>query len=478
MSDVTKRSLVEHINALKNKEYSSEELTRAYLGQIEQSDLNAYITLNEEAISSAIESDRRRAKDEALSALDGIPYAAKDNLSTRGIRTTCASKMLENYVPPYDAHVIEALATNGAVLLGKTNLDEFAMGVSTETSYFGATLNPIDKSFVAGGSSGGSAAAIAAGEAAFALGSDTGGSVRQPAAFCGIVGMRPTYGAVSRYGLISFAPSLDQIGPITKNVLDNAAVLGALCSRDTRDESSVGSNTRFTESIGKEISGMKIAVLGGIDGHSVTAEVSHAVDVCAKALASLGADVETISLKNAKDAYAAYYVISCAEASSNLSRFDGVRYGFRAQNYSSMDELYTATRSEGFGGEAKRRILFGTMALSAEYRDDFYTRAKNTRTIISNELYEALKKYDAILLPTAPTSAYKLGEAARLGFEACVDDIFCTLAALAGLPAISLPYREEGKMPVGIQLMGRAFGESELYRIAYALESCISGGKI
>jgi len=477
MSDIIFRSLEEHIKALKSKEYSAQDLTRAYLAQIEKSDLNAYITLNESAISSAIASDERRAKGENLSVLDGIPYAAKDNISTKGMRTTCASKMLENYVPPFDAHVIERLRGDGAILLGKTNLDEFAMGVSTETSYFGATLNPIDKSFVAGGSSGGSAAAVAASEAAFALGSDTGGSIRQPAAFCGAVGMRPTYGAVSRYGLISFAPSLDQIGPVTKNVLDNAIVLGMLCSRDMCDESSVGSRACFTESIGREISGIKIAVLGGIDGHLVSNEVSHAVDVCAKALASLGADIENIVLPNANDAYAAYYVISCAEASSNLSRFDGVRYGFRAQSYSGIDELYTATRSEGFGAEAKRRILFGAMALSAEYRDDFYQRAKNTRSIISNELCEALKKYDAILLPTAPSSAYRLDEASRIGFEAGIDDIFCTLAALAGLPAISLPYREANEMPVGVQLIGRAFGESELYRIAYALESCISGGK-
>ena len=478
MSEFIFRSLLEHISSLKNKEYSSEELTRAYLDRMAQSGLNAYLAQNEHAIESAKLSDKRRASGEPLSPLDGIPYAAKDNLSTKGLRTTCASKMLENYVPPFDAHVIESLKSRGAVLLGKTNLDEFAMGVSTETSYFGATLNPIDKRFVAGGSSGGSAAAIAAGEAAFALGSDTGGSVRQPAAFCGAVGMRPTYGAISRYGLISFSPSLDQIGPITKNVLDNATVLAALCSRDARDESSVGLNGNLTDSISDGISGMRIAVLGGIDGHSVSADVKDAIDACAKSLASLGADVEEISLPNARDAYAAYYVISCAEASSNLSRFDGVRYGFCSTSYSSIDELYTTTRSEGFGGEAKRRILFGTMALSAEYRNDFYQRAKTTRAIIARELCAALEKYEAILLPTAPSSAYKLGEAAKLGFEACVDDIFCTLAALAGLPAISLPYRAEGKMPVGVQLMGKAFGERELYRIAYALEKSISGGTV
>ena len=325
MSDILSKSLCEQIKALKSKEYSSEELTRAYLESIaENKRLNAYITLNENAIDAAVASDRRRAKGEALSALDGIPYAAKDNLSTKGLRTTCSSKMLENYVPPFDAHVIERLGADGAVLLGKTNLDEFAMGVSTETSYFGATLNPIDPRFVAGGSSGGSAAAVASRGAAFALGSDTGGSVRQPAAFCGAVGMRPTYGAISRYGLISFSPSLDQIGPISRNVLDNATVLEALYSHDERDESSAQHlNPRFTEGIDSGISKMKIAVLHGIDSHSVSDEVKNAVNVCTKGLASLGADVEQINLPSANDAYAAYYVISCAEASSNLSRFDG-----------------------------------------------------------------------------------------------------------------------------------------------------------
>lgn len=480
MNNLTSRTLTQHIESLQKKEYSAEELTLAYLEKISAQDkkLNAYITLNESAISNAREADVRRAKGESLSAFDGIPYAAKDNISTKGLRTTCASKMLENYRPPYDAHVVEQLWTKGAVLLGKTNLDEFAMGVSTETSYFGTTLNPIDTSFVAGGSSGGSAAAVCAKEAAFALGSDTGGSVRQPAAFCGIVGIRPTYGAISRYGLISFAPSLDQIGPITANVRDSAVVLGALCSHDERDESSVNHpHTDFASDLGKEISGMKIAVLDDIESYGVSKDVSNALNASTALLSSLGAKAEQINLCASKNAYAAYYVTACAEASSNLARFDGVRYGFRSQQYENIDSLYRASRSEGFGEEVKRRILFGAMTLSQEYKNDFYKRACDMRSMISAELNGVLEKYDAILLPTAPTSAYKLGEATKMGFDACIDDFFCTLAALAGLPAISLPYKNAGHMPIGIQLVGKAFSEAKLYRIAYAIEDGFSGGR-
>lgn len=384
--------------------------------------------------------------------------------------------MLKNYTAPYDATVIERLASSGAVLLGKTNLDEFAMGVSTETSYFGTTKNPHDISRVAGGSSGGSAVAVTAYGIPLALGSDTGGSVRQPAAFCGAVGMRPTYGCVSRYGLISFAPSFDIIGTLTGSVIDSAVATSAILSHDIRDMTSVAHPTPdLSADIGKDIRAMRIALLSDIGGPSVSTEVKRAVSTAAELLGGLGAHVEEISLTHAASAYAAYYTIGCAEASSNLARFDGVRYGHRAGSYGDTESLYRRSRSEGFGEEVKRRILFGTMALSSEYSGDFYESAVNMRNIISGELCEALGRYDAILLPTAPTEAYRLGQSTEIGFESGIDDIYCALASLAGLPAISLPYRETRSLPVGIQLVGKAFSEPTLYRIAYALEQTMGG---
>ncbi len=482
MKKILTGTLSEHIEALNKKEYSSKELTLAYLDEIEEKNklLNAYVTVNaKKALILAEESDKRRHNGALLSTIDGIPYASKDNISTKGIRTTCASKILENYIPPYDATAIEILSKSGAVLLGKTNLDEFAMGISTETSYFGVTSNPINTDFVSGGSGGGSAAAVAASTCAFALGSDTGGSVRQPAAFCGVVGMRPTYGGISRYGLISFAPSLDQIGTVTANVADNALITSLLLRHDKRDETSARyPETNFLGEIGKGVKGSKVAVLKDSLKHELSPAVKNAVFKSVDILASLGCEIVEIDLPHADSAYAAYYVISCAESSSNLARFDGVRYGYRAQGYSDVEELYRLSRSEGFGDEVKRRILFGTMVLSSEYRNDFYARAQNMRSVIANELTSALQNVDALLLPTAPTAAYKKGEAARIGFEAGIDDIFCTLASLAGLPALSLPCNNRDGMPVGIQLVGKAFGEATLYRIAATLEAELSGGEI
>ena len=478
MNNILSKSVLELTRDLHAKEYSCTELTQLYLDSIEENNkkINAYITIDEKsAISEAKKADQRRSKSEPLSELDGIPFAAKDNISTKNMLTTCGSKMLSKYIPPFDAHVIETLKAKGLVLLGKTNLDEFAMGISTETSYFGTVSNPLDTERVAGGSSGGSAAAVAALMAPFALGSDTGGSVRQPAAFCGTVGLRPTYGALSRYGLISFAPSLDQIGVISKNVRDNALVMNVLRAKDTHDETStLHPCTDMLCSIDNEITSVKIALLDSSLMHDVSSEVKCALERSAKALRDMGAQVDTVSLAYAKSAYAAYYTIACAEASSNMARFDGVRYGFRADGYTDTDDLYRRSRAEGFGDEVKRRILFGTLALSAEYSADFYDAACNMRSVIGNELLSTLQSYDAILMPTAPTVAYKKGEAIQLGFDAAKDDIFCVIAALAGLPALSIPAQIADKLPVGIQLLGKHFSEPLLYQIATSLEKYFS----
>ncbi len=479
-NELTERTLAEHIYSLAAKEYSSRELTLAYIDRINdrQSIINAYITTDlENALKSADEADARRASGRPLSTFDGIPYAAKDNLSTRGLRTTCGSKMLENYVPPFDAAAVARLKLCGAVLLGKTNLDEFAMGVSTETSYFGTTMNPLDPTRVSGGSSGGSAAAVADGEAAFALGSDTGGSVRQPAAFCGVIGMRPTYGAMSRYGLIGLAPSLDQVGIITKNIVDTALISNLLFYPDSRDETSAKySRPDFSCELFNGVKGLRIGILDELSKHGVSDRVIGALHNACRVLEASGACSVHVELPHAYSAYAAYYTISCAEASSCLARFDGVRYGHRAEGCDSIDELYTRSRTEGFGYEVKRRIMFGSMVLSPMYKSDFYTNAVYTRKLITAELAKAFEDIDVLLLPTAPTIAYMAGEAKGLGFAAGTHDIFCALASLAGLPALSIPCPAVGGMSAGIQLVGKAFSESLLYRVGALLEHELSGG--
>ena len=461
--------LSEHIKNLASKQYSSEELTEACLDRIEETrNLNSFITLDaEQALVKAKEADSRRRGGASLSELDGIPYAAKDNICTKGMLTTCSSNILRNYISPYDATVISRLASKGAVLLGKTNLDEFAMGDRTENSIFGPTLNPHDTSKTAGGSSGGSAAAVAAYQVPFALGSDTGGSVRQPAAFCGVVGSRLSYGAVSRYGLVSFAPSLDIIGAITRNILDNAIVTSHICGADEKDSTSFQLDFAPSQSINKDIAGMKIALLADLPEVQISNVVKNALQISAAKLKELGAKVEEISLKYAPSAYATYYTLVCAEASSNLSRFDGVRYGLRAQDYTDITSLYNASRSQGLGKEAKKRILFGAMALSAEHKASLYDNAINMRNLISHELCSVLSDFDAILLPTAPRTAYGLSEPPA---QICNDDIFCSLASLSGMPAISIPYMTEDSLPIGIQLIGNHCTEDKLYRIAYALE--------
>lgn len=475
MSELTKKSLSELASALENKEISSVELTREYLNSIAKNEekIGAYITVDEKsALDSAAAVDQKRANGEKLSPLAGIPAAIKDNICTKGTKTTCASKMLADFVPPYDAHVIERLKANDFVMLGKLNMDEFAMGSSTENSAMKITHNPCDTERVPGGSSGGSAAAVAAFEAAYTLGSDTGGSIRQPASFCGVVGMKPTYGSVSRYGLVAFASSLDQIGPVTHNVRDNAMVLNAIVGHDRRDATSIDRvYGDFTSELGKGVKGMKIGLPKEFFGEGISKDVKECVLSATKVYESLGAEIVDLSMPSIDHALAAYYVISSAEASSNLARFDGVRYGYRTSEFEDIDELYRKSRSEGFGAEVKRRIMLGTFALSSGYYDAYYKKALQVRNMIMKDFDEVLTKCDLILSPVAPTVAYKIGEKAADPLTMYLGDAYSVPVNIAGVPAISIPCGVgEGNMPVGMQLMGKPFSEATLYRAAYAFE--------
>lgn len=474
MNDIIKKGVCEHSRALAKKEYSSEELTRAYLEHIEKTDpeLNSFITVSAEiALDTARLSDERRSKGETLGAIDGIPMALKDNICTKGTRTTCASKMLEDYIPPYTATAAERLFSAGAVMLGKLNMDEFAMGSTTETSYFGPTKNPLSPTLTPGGSSGGSAAAVAAYQAPYTLATDTGGSLRQPAAFCGVVGMKPTYSRVSRYGLVAFASSLDQIGPITQNVYDNALILNTIAGADSSDATvSDRAPENFTLGIDSSVSGLVVGIPTELLGENVSPGVRSAVMSAAEKCKELGMTVRQISIPRLKDALAAYYIISSAEASSNLARFDGIRYGTRADNCANIDDLYNRSRSEGFGDEVKRRIMLGTFALSTGHYDEYYSRAKRLCTLVSEDLEQEFKSCDVILSPTAPTVAYPLGKERKSTTEVWAEDLCTVPANIAKLPALTLPFGEDNDMPVGIQLMGRAFSESILYRVGYSIE--------
>ena len=473
--DLIKRSVSEHIESLKKGEYSSRELTDAYIAQIENTDseIGAYITTDfETALKKAEAVDKKRLSGESLEPLAGIPCAIKDNICTKGVKITCASKMLENYIPPYDACVIEELKKADVVILGKLNMDEFAMGSTTENSAFKTTKNPADITRVPGGSSGGSAACVAAKEAAFTLGSDTGGSIRQPASFCGVVGMKPTYGTVSRYGLVAFASSLDQIGPLTSTVKDNAIVLSAISCADKRDATNIyKSQDDFTGDIGKGIKGMKIGLPKEFFGEGISHDVKTSVFEAAERMKNEGAEIVDISMPSIDNALAAYYIISSAEASSNLSRFDGVRYGYRTDCFENIHDLYKKSRSEGFGKEVKRRIMLGTFALSSGYYDAYYKKALQIRSIVMNDFENSFKKCDFILSPVAPTVAYKLGEKSKNPLEMYMGDAYSVPVNIAGVPAISVPCgRGEGNMPVGAQLIGPAFSEKMLYRAAAVLE--------
>lgn len=457
---------------LVNKETTARALTEAYFAKIEAgADINAYISLNKDAAFAQADAvDAKIARGEEIGMLEGIPMAVKDNICTEGLRTTCASKMLDNFVPQYDAAVVEKLHEAGAIILGKTNMDEFAMGSTTETSFYGPTKNPVNHDCVPGGSSGGSAAAVADGEAVYALGSDTGGSIRQPAAFCGIVGLKPTYGAVSRYGLIAFASSLDQIGPIVNDVKDAGIVMNALAGYDHRDSTSGNvKHEDFTRLIGKDIKGVKIGVPVEYIGEGVEPAIKEQMDKVRKLLEEKGAIVEECSLPTTNYAIPAYYLIAPAEASSNLARYDGVRYGLREQA-DDMITMFKETRQKGFGAEVKRRIMLGTYALSAGYYDAYYLKALKVRHLIKNDFENAFKTYDCLLTPASVVTAPEIGKEYD-AVTAYKQDICTVTSNLAGLPAISVPFgKDEKGLPIGIQLIGKAFDEAFLLQVAYEIE--------
>lgn len=469
---MTGKSIFSLVQGLSAKYFSAVELTKEYLDTIDKRDaeVGAFISVTaDHALKTAAEVDRKRLCGEPLGALAGIPFAVKDNICTTGIRTTCGSRMLHNFVPPYTATAVERLETAGAVIIGKTNLDEFAMGAATDTSAFGITKNPLDLCRTAGGSSGGSAAALAADMCAFSLGSDTGGSVRLPASFCGLVGIKPTYGTVSRYGLVAFAPSLEQICPLTKSIRDSALVLEAMLGRDAHDATSLDRGGKLIPEC-SDVSGMRIALaINALD--RVSGGVRNAVLCASNTLQAAGARITECSLPDPDIVLAAYYIISSAEASSNLARFDGVRYGHSAKDACDVEELFTKSRTEAFGDEVKRRILLGTFCLSHGARDEYYKRALAAKQTVRAQLDEILSVCDAILLPVAPSTAYRFEDKKAETLERWREDEHCVWANVTGLPSISVPFgKDTDGMPFGVQLIGRSLGESTLYRIGLALE--------
>lgn len=468
-------SAVELSAAIRKGEATAMEAVEAVLAQIDRMEpvCHCYVTLDREgALRRAAEVQRRIEAGELSGPLAGVPMAVKDNLCTAGLRTTCGSKMLENFVPAYTAEAVRRLEDAGAVLIGKTNMDEFAMGSTTETSYYGVTRNPHNPQHVPGGSSGGSAAAVAAGECFFALGSDTGGSVRQPAGHCGVVGMKPTYGTVSRYGLIAYASSLDQVGPLTVNVADCAAVLEALAAHDPKDSTSIErQDTDFTGALRADVAGMRIGLPRDYLGEGPEPQVRAAVLQAAQVLRDRGAVLEEFDLGMTAYAIPAYYTIASAEASSNLERFDGVKYGFRAGECGGLRDMYKKTRSQGFGAETKRRIMLGTFVLSVGYYDAYYLKALKVKSLIKKAFDEAFSRYDLILGPVAPTTAPRLGESLTDPLRMYLGDLYTISANLAGLPGISVPCgRDAGGLPVGLQLLSDCFQEKKLLRAAYTYE--------
>ena len=452
---------------------SSVELTEAVLGRVDQVEhrIKAFVTVTRDvARAQARRADERIAARE-IQPLTGVPVQLKDNMCTRGIHTTCSSRMLENFVPPFDATVAGRLYDQGAVLVGKGNLDEFAMGSSTENSALFPTRNPWDPDRVPGGSSGGPAAAVAAGECIYSLGSDTGGSIRQPAALCGVVGLKPTYGLVSRYGLVAFASSLDQIGPLTKDVRDCALVMNAIAGHDPRDSTSIEYRVPdYVNALTTDLSGLRIGVPKEYFVEGIEAGVEDAVRKAIEALEDLGAAIEETSLSLTAYALAVYYIIAPSEASANLARYDGVKYGFSAQDSDSMWDALEETRKQAFGPEVKRRIMLGTYALSAGYYDAYYLKAQKVRTLIRREFDEAFKRFDALVTPTSPSVAFRLGERTADPVQMYVSDVCTAPANIAGIPAISIPAGMSSGLPVGLQIMGPPLGEETLFRVAYAYE--------
>ena len=471
--EIYSQTIKEARSAIDRGDVSPVELVKAVLGRIDavEEEVSAYITVNRDDAVEQAKQAEKSIKDGVKRSLNGIPIAVKDNICTEGIRTTCSSRMLENFIPPYESTATQRLKKEGYILIGKTNLDEFAMGSSTENSAFGHTKNPWDRSRVPGGSSGGSAAAVAADECIAALGSDTGGSIRQPAAFCGVVGFKPTYGMVSRYGLVAFASSLDQIGTITKNVEDSAILLNVICGHDQLDSTSVSKEIPdFTSLLGQDIKGMKVGFPMEYFIEGMEREVEESVKEAIKMLESLGAIPVEISLPHTGYAVATYYVLATSEASANLARYDGVRYGLRTKGKDLLD-MYMKTRAEGFGAEVKRRIILGTYALSTGYYDAYYRKAQQVRTLIKRDFQKAYEKVDVIVTPTTPTTAFRAGEKTEDPLQMYLSDIFTISVNLAGVPAISLPCGlTSGGLPVGLQIIGNHFDEGSVLRAAYAYE--------
>lgn len=460
---------------IKAGEISVEEAVKTSLAAIEKKEplINSFVTVDgENALGRAAEVQKQIDDGSLTGPLAGVPVAIKDNLCTKGLLTTCSSKILYNFIPTYTAEAVRNLEEAGAVILGKTNMDEFAMGSTTETSAYGATKNPWNTGHVPGGSSGGSCAAVAAEEVCYALGSDTGGSIRQPSSFCGVTGIKPTYGTVSRYGLIAYGSSLDQIGPVAKDVTDCAVMLETIASHDRKDSTSIRrEDTDFSSALVDDVKGMKIGIPRDYLGSGLDEEVKAAVLKAAKILEEKGAIVEEFDLSLVDYAIPAYYVIAAAEASSNLERFDGVKYGYRAKGYEGLHDMYKKSRSEGFGAEAKRRIMLGSFVLSSGYYDAYYLKALRTKALIKQAFDRAFEKYDVILGPAAPTTAPKLGESLCDPLKMYLGDIYTVSVNLAGLPGISLPCGLDGKgLPIGLQLIGDCFQEKKIIRAAYAYE--------
>ncbi len=477
--DITELTVHELQEKIKNKELTSEQITKAYIDRIneKENDVAAFVTVCEDVLEQSKKIDEELSKENNItdSSLKGIPIGIKDNICTKGIKTTCSSKMLENFVAPYDASVINKIKNEQMPILGKLNMDEFAMGSSTENSAIKVTHNPWNLNKVPGGSSGGSAAAVAANMVPWALGSDTGGSIREPASFCGVVGLKPTYGLVSRYGLVAFASSLDQIGPITKDVEDTAILLNVIAGHDEKDTTSYDRpKIDYTKSLKNDIKGLKIGVPKEFFGEGISDDVKEKLKESIEVYKSLGAEVEECSLGAVEYALATYYIIACAEASSNLGRFDGIRYGYRAKEFSDLKELYVNSRTEAFGDEVKRRIILGTYVLSSGYYDAYYKKAQKVRTYVKKQFDENFKKYDVLLTPVAPTTAFDIGQKKENPLEMYLADVCTVSINIASVPAISLPcgVGKDG-MPIGMQLIGDRFSEERLLNVAYAFEQKI-----
>lgn len=475
--DILKKSVLELRELLDKGEISSREIVQAYIDRIEKTEpkLNSFVTLTfEEALKDADRADEM-IRNKTHTTLTGIPIALKDNISTYHVKTTCSSKMLENYRPPFDATIVELIKQAGMPILGKTNMDEFAMGSSTETSYFGPTKNPWNLEYVPGGSSGGSAASVAAKQAPLALGTDTGGSIRQPAAFTGIVGIKPTYGLVSRYGVVPFASSLDQVGPFARTVAESAALLSLIAQYDKYDSTSLN-NPRpdYLRSLEKDVKGLRVGVPKEFFIDGLDAEVEQAVRKAVKALEDQGAEIVDIELPHSDKALATYYIVATAECSSNLARFDGVRFGHRSENTKDSVTMFKHTRAEGFGPEVKRRIMLGTYALSAGYYDAYYLKALKVRRLIKEDFDKAFTKVDVIITPTTPSTAFKFGEKVQDPIAMYLSDVFTTTANLAGIPALSMPAGlSSNNLPIGVQIIAPSLAEEVMLSTAYSIEKAL-----